>query len=71
MKYFLLYERNQVLRNGDEVRLELHKAYPDDFSLYPIPRKIGDVLTGLHLDIEGGMDDIDADLQRGGRPGTG
>lgn len=62
MKYFLLYERNQVLRNGDEVRLELHKAYPDDFSLYPIPREIGDVLTGLHLDIEGGMDDIDTPI---------
>ena len=64
MKYFLLYERNQVLRNGDEVRLELHKAYPDDFSLYPIAREIGDVLTGLHADRE----DL-ADLQRGGRPG--
>lgn len=62
MKYFLLYERNQVLRNGDEVRLELHKAYPDDFSLYPVAREIGDVLAGLHLDIEGGMDDIDAPI---------
>lgn len=62
MKYFLLYERNQVLRNGDEVRLELHKAYPDDFSLYPVSREIGDVLVGLHLDIEGGMDDIDTPI---------
>lgn len=62
MKYFLLYKRNQVLKNGDEVRLELHKAYPDDFPLYPIAREIGDVLTGLHLDIEGGMDDIDTPI---------
>ena len=62
MKYFLLYKRNQVLKNGDEVRLELHKAYPDDFPLYPIAREIGDVLAGLHLDIEGGMDDIDTPI---------
>jgi hypothetical protein len=30
--------------------------------LYPIAREIGDVLAGLHLDIEGGMDDIDTPI---------
>lgn len=62
MKYYLIYHKNITLKGGDEIRLELHKAYPDDFPLYPITREIGDVLAGLRLDIEGGMDDIDAPI---------
>ena len=62
MKYFLKYFRNQKLKNGDEIRLELHKAYPDDYQFYPLARPIADVLTGLRLDIEGGMDDIDTPI---------
>lgn len=62
MKHLLNYYREQTLNNGDKVRLELYREYRDDFSLYPIVREIGDVLTGLHLDIEGGMDDIDTPI---------
>lgn len=62
MKFFLIYHKNITLKGGDEIRLELHRAYPDDYSLYPFVREIGSVLAGLRLDIEGGMDDIDAPI---------
>ncbi len=62
MKHLLNYYREQTLNNGDKVRLELYSEYPDDWPLYPVTREIGDVLTGLHLDIEGGMDDIDTPI---------
>ena len=62
MKHLLNYYREQTLNNGDKVRLELYREYPDDWPLYPLTREIGDVLAGLHLDIEGGMDDIDAPI---------
>lgn len=62
MKHVLIYYRNQTLNNGDKVRLELYREYPDDWSGIVKVRRIGDVLTGLHLDIEGGMDDIDTPI---------
>lgn len=62
MKHLLNYYREQTLNNGDKVRLELYREYSDSFPLYPVAREIGDVLTGLHLDIEGGMDDIDTPI---------
>lgn len=62
MKHLLNYYREQTLNNGDKVRLELYLEYSDSFPLYPVAREIGDVLTGLHLDIEGGMDDIDTPI---------
>ena len=62
MKHLLNYYREQTLNNGDKVRLELYREYPDDWSIYPLTREIGDVLAGLHLDIEGGMDDIDTPI---------
>lgn len=62
MKHLLNYYREQTLNNGDRVRLELYREYPDDWPLYPRTREIGDVLAGLHLDIEGGMDDIDTPI---------
>ena len=62
MKHLLNYYREQTLNNGDKVRLELYCEYSDSFPLYPVAREIGDVLTGLHLDIEGGMDDIDTPI---------
>ena len=62
MKHLLNYYREQALKNGDRVRLELYREYSDDWPLYPVAREIGDVLAGLHLDIEGGMDDIDTPI---------
>lgn len=62
MKHLLNYYREQTLNNGDKVRLELYREYSDDWPLYPVAREIGDVLAGLHLDIEGGMDDIDTPI---------
>lgn len=62
MKHLLNYYREQTLNNGDKVRLELYREYPDDWPLNPRAHEIGDVLAGLHLDIEGGMDDIDTPI---------
>lgn len=62
MKHLLNYYREQALKNGDRVRLELYREYSDDWPLYPVAQGIGDVLAGLHLDIEGGMDDIDTPI---------
>lgn len=62
MKHLLNYYREQTLNNGDKVRLEFYREYPDDWLPDPLTREIGDVLAGLRLDIEGGMDDIDTPI---------
>lgn len=53
MRYDLLHYKNVPQPDGSEVRLEIYQGAPEDEMLYPLPCKLGDVLNGLRLDIEG------------------
>lgn len=54
------YEYKEIAAKWGTVRLNIYQKQSG--SLRPFAQKIGDVLTGLHLDIEGQTEDIDAPI---------
>lgn len=55
-----LYEYKEIAAKWGTARLNIYQKQSG--SLIPRAQKIGDVLTGLHLDIEGQTEDIDAPI---------
>lgn len=59
MTYYLAYEKDVPQPNGDQVRLQIHQGIEEGAGLFPKKARIGDVLAGLTLDIEGQSGDVD------------
>lgn len=60
MAEYDLYEYKEISAKWGIIRLNIYKKHIG--TLWPVATKIGEVLTGLHLDIEGQTEDIDAPI---------